>query len=119
MSDATISKLMREIHNEEIETGRRGFFDEETGKRAVPHGLRSTFRDWIAECTDYPGELAEIAIAHKSGSETELAYRRMAQVDKRHQMMADWGDFLSGDQPGGGTSQTDYSTEILLESLGL
>ncbi|HCX08894.1 MAG TPA: integrase, partial [Hyphomonas sp.] len=67
-----------------------------TGKRAVPHGLRSTFRDWVAELTDYPGELAEIAIAHKQGSDTELAYKRMSQVEKRRPMMADWGEYLRG-----------------------
>ena len=96
MSDSTISKIMREIHNDEVNLGRSGFLDQQTGKRAVPHGLRSTFRDWVAELTDYPGELAEIAIAHKQGSDTELAYKRMSQVEKRRPMMADWGEYLRG-----------------------
>ncbi len=94
MSENTISKLMREVHLEEIAAGRKGFLDQQTGKRAVPHGLRSTFRDWIAECTNYPGELAEIAIAHKQGSETELAYKRLSQVEKRRRMMSDWSNYL-------------------------
>ncbi|MEZ5998113.1 MAG: tyrosine-type recombinase/integrase [Hyphomonas sp.] len=97
MSDNTISKLMRELHAEEIAAGRKGFVDQQTGARAVPHGLRSTFRDWVAECTNYPGELAEIAIAHKQGSETELAYKRLSQVEKRRRMMTDWGNYLAGE----------------------
>ncbi len=96
MSDNTLSKIMRDIHTDEVKLGRPGFVDQQTGKRAVPHGLRSTFRDWVAECTDYPGELAEIAIAHKHGSDTELAYKRMAQVEKRRPMMAEWGAYLRG-----------------------
>ena len=62
---------------------------------AVPHGIRSTFRDWVAERTDYPGDLAEIALAHKVGSAVEQAYRRGDMVAKRRQMMEDWGAFLS------------------------
>ena len=94
MSDSTISKLMREMHKEDVKAGGVGFVDQQTGKRAVPHGLRSTFRDWVAECTNYPGELAEIAIAHKQGSDTELAYKRLSQVEKRRPMMSEWGDYL-------------------------
>ncbi|HRK67456.1 MAG TPA: hypothetical protein PKY73_07885, partial [Hyphomonas sp.] len=69
--------------------------DTSKRKPAVPHGLRSTFRDWVAEMTDYPGDLAEVALAHKVGSAVEQAYRRGDMVAKRRQMMEDWGAFLS------------------------
>ena len=46
------------------------------GQTAVPHGFRSTFRDWAAENTNYPRELAEKALAHKIVSEVEAAYQR-------------------------------------------
>ena len=42
----------------------------------VPHGFRSTFRDWTAEQTDYPREVAEMALAHSIGNKVEAAYRR-------------------------------------------
>ena len=95
LSDNTLSKMMRHIHGHEIKDGRPGFLDQQSGRPAVPHGLRSTFRDWVAECTDYPGELAEIAIQHKHGTNTELAYRRLAQVEKRRPLMKQWGEYLS------------------------
>ena len=62
---------------------------------AVPHGFRSTFRDWCAEATDYPNEVAEMALAHAIGDKVEAAYRRGDLFEKRRQMMADWARFLS------------------------
>jgi integrase len=57
---------------------------------AVPHGFRSTFRDWCAEQTDYPREVAEMALAHAIGNKVEAAYRRGDLFDKRKQLMQDW-----------------------------
>jgi integrase len=54
------------------------------------HGFRSTFRDWAAEQTDYPREVAEMALAHVVGDETEAAYRRGDLFDKRRALMNDW-----------------------------
>jgi len=61
---------------------------------AVPHGFRSTFRDWCAEFTNYPHEVAEMALAHTISSAVERAYRRGDLFDKRRQLMADWSAFL-------------------------
>ena len=61
---------------------------------AVPHGFRSTFRDWAAERTSYPNEVMEMALAHAVGSGTEAAYRRSDLFDKRRNLMADWAAFL-------------------------
>ena len=63
---------------------------------AVPHGFRSTFRDWVGERTDYPRELAEQALAHTLENKVEAAYRRGDALDKRRAMMQQWGDFLYG-----------------------
>ena len=52
------------------------------------HGFRSTFRDWAAEKTDYPRELAEIALAHTMGSAVENAYRRSDLFEKRRLLMS-------------------------------
>ena len=59
------------------------------------HGFRSTFRDWAAEATAYPGEVAEAALAHTNGSKVELAYRRGDLFTKRSQIMADWAAFCA------------------------
>ena len=62
---------------------------------AVPHGFRSTFRDWAAERTTYPNELAEMALAHTIENKAEAAYRRGDMFEKRRRMMQDWADFLA------------------------
>ena len=59
------------------------------------HGFRSTFRDWAAECTNYPREVAEAALAHAVGSKVEAAYRRGDLFDKRRKMMQDWANYCS------------------------
>jgi integrase len=57
---------------------------------AVPHGFRSTFRDWTAEQTNYPRDVAEMALAHAIGDKVEAAYRRGDLFDKRRRMMDHW-----------------------------
>lgn len=54
------------------------------------HGFRSTFSDWVAETTNYPPEMVEMALAHIIASKVEAAYRRGDQFAKRHALMADW-----------------------------
>lgn len=65
---------------------------------AVPHGFRSTFRDWSAERTAYPRDVCEMALAHTIGSKVEAAYRRGDLFEKRRRLMDDWADFLSRPQ---------------------
>ncbi len=96
MSDMTLSAVMKRMHQDEITAGRKGWFDPILKRPAVPHGLRSTFRDWIAEKTDYPGDMAEFALAHKVGTAVERAYRRGDMLAKRRQMMQDWAEFIIG-----------------------
>lgn len=67
----------------------------------VPHGLRSTFRDWAAERTNYPTELAEMALAHTVGDKVEAAYRRGDMLERRAHMMQAWADFLAAPQVDG------------------
>ena len=65
---------------------------------AVPHGFRSTFRDWCGERTNYPREVAEHALAHIVGNKTEISYRRLDALEKRRSMMEDWSAFCGGHQ---------------------
>ena len=59
------------------------------------HGFRSTFRDWSAERTNFPREVAEMALAHAIPSAVEAAYRRGDLFDKRRRLMEAWADFCA------------------------
>lgn len=59
------------------------------------HGFRSSFRDWAAEATDFPRDMAEMALAHTVGDKVEAAYRRGDMLEKRRQMMIDWAQHCS------------------------
>jgi integrase len=63
------------------------------GAGVTVHGFRSTFRDWCAEATNYPRELAEAALAHVLKDKTEAAYQRGDLLEKRRRLMADWAAF--------------------------
>ncbi len=60
---------------------------------AVPHGFRSSFRDWAAEATNHPHAAAELALAHAVGNAVEAAYRRGDMLDKRRELMEDWAAY--------------------------
>ena len=80
LSDNTLSKLLRE-------NGLKG-------KQTV-HGFRSCFRDWAAEKTEAPREIAEFCLAHIVGEGAELAYRRTDYFKKRKVLMQQWADYLA------------------------
>lgn len=105
LSDMTLSATMRRIHEAAKERAGggddAGYLDPRSKRPAVPHGLRSTFRDWAAEKTQYPGDMAEVALAHRISNAVEAAYRRGDMMEKRRRMMADWADFLNGPARGG------------------
>jgi len=65
------------------------------GETAVPHGFRSTFKDWASERTNFPNEVSEAALAHTIKSATEAAYRRGDLFAKRAKLMQAWGDYCA------------------------
>jgi integrase len=67
---------------------------------ATPHGFRSAFRDWAGDCTHFPREICEAALAHVAGDETERAYRRGDALEKRRQLMEAWAQFCTADTGG-------------------
>lgn len=83
LSDMALSQLVRGMRE-------RGEFSGE----AVPHGFRSTFRDWAAEQTSYPDELRKIASMHTVSDAVKAAYERTDLLDKRRDLMNEWADFL-------------------------
>ena len=78
LSDSTLSKLLREL-----------------GIGAVPHGFRSSFRDWAAERTDVPREVCELALAHVNSDRVEAAYRRTDLFEKRRDLMTAWAAYVT------------------------
>lgn len=84
LSDMTMTAVMRRMKRDE-----------------VPHGFRSTFRDWAAERTNYPREVAEMALAHAIGNAVEAAYRRGDLFEKRARMMQEWAKFCDAPAPAG------------------
>ncbi|WP_335339318.1 tyrosine-type recombinase/integrase [Bosea sp. PAMC 26642] len=71
-------------------------------KRAdiTPHGFRSTFRDWVAEQTSFPQELAEMALAHTILNKVEAAYRRGDMFERRRELMIAWENFCFSEREG-------------------
>lgn len=63
-------------------------------KVATIHGFRSSFRDWAGETTDYPRDVAELALAHRVGNAVEQAYRRGDALERRRPLMEDWGEVV-------------------------
>ena len=62
---------------------------------AVPHGFRSSFRDWAAEETDHPREVIEAALVHVVRNKVEVAYARSDLFERRRILMDDWADYLA------------------------
>lgn len=63
------------------------------------HGFRSSFRDWCGEKTAFPRDIAEMALAHTVGSDVERAYRRGDALEKRRELMAQWGAYATSLNP--------------------
>lgn len=67
---------------------------------AVPHGFRSTFRDWAGEMTHHPRDAVELCLAHTIDTKTEAAYRRGDMLQKRFTVMQEWADYVAPSVPG-------------------
>jgi integrase len=78
LSDATLAKVLRVAE----------------GGAYTVHGMRSAFRDWIAEQTSFPGDWAEAALAHSLPNKVEAAYKRTKFIEQRRKLMAAWADYL-------------------------
>ena len=78
MSDATISKLSRE-----------------QGIDAVPHGFRSSFRNWAGELSGADHQAMEMALAHTIKNKAEAAYNRTGLLEQRRVLMQDWADYIA------------------------
>ncbi len=93
MSDMALSAVMRRIDEKAEETGGQRFLDPSSGRPAVPHGIRSTFRDWAAE-NGVDHIQAELVLAHTVGSSVERAYRRTDMFEARREVLRKWVEFV-------------------------
>lgn len=80
MSDMTLLAVLRRMKEE-----------------TTVHGFRSSFRTWVAEETNFPGEVAEAALAHQNPNEVERAYQRGGLLDKRRKLMDAWAAYCAND----------------------
>lgn len=90
VSDMTLTAAIRRLNDA---TTPAPWVDSKTGHEVVPHGFRSSFRDWAAEATTYPAEMAELALAHVVGDKVEAAYRRGDMFERRREMMEAWSQW--------------------------
>jgi len=83
LSDMTLTKALRDM-----------------GVSYTAHGFRSTFRDWVAEQTNWPSDLAEAALAHVVSDKTVAAYQRGTMLEKRRELMNAWAGYCAGKRGG-------------------
>lgn len=110
MSDMTISAVLKRMHQAKAKKDGRGWVDpnvltkpedpaeEPQPRPAVPHGLRSTFKDWATK-RGYDNIQSELALAHNVGNEVEQRYRRDDLVEERRAMMGAYAAFCLGEKP--------------------
>ncbi|AXI46519.1 integrase [Sulfitobacter sp. SK012] len=110
LSDMALSAVMRRLHQADsydrdlykargLLEHQIGWLDERSGRPAVPHGLRSTARDW-AGLQGYPRELAELSLGHRIGNRVEQAYHRDSLLERRRPMMEAWAQYLLSERSG-------------------
>jgi integrase len=85
LSNAAMAELMKDM----------SFPSTTPGRLAVPHGFRSTFKDWVSETTNYPNHVSEAALWHVVADKVEAAYRRGDLFEKRRRLMNDWAKYCS------------------------
>ncbi len=97
---------------------------QQLGIGAVPHGFRSSFRDWASERTDHPREVIDAALAHVVRNQTEAAYARSDLFERRRLLMDDWAAYVGRQRDSGHDVQllrrrlTDF-TKHVASALGM
>jgi integrase len=96
LSNAAMAAVIDRMNEDRVKAGLPKWVDpQQGGREIVPHGFRSTFKDWCTEETEYPNEMSEMALAHTLPDKVEAAYRRGNMRERRRHMMADWATFAA------------------------
>jgi integrase len=93
LTTAAGEETLKALHVNNIAKGGEGYMDLRQKRPAVPHGFRSTFRDWGGETTNHPREILESAMSHLLKDESEAAYARGDLLRRRELLMTDWAKF--------------------------
>ena len=101
LSNMAMAQALKRMHAARAAAGEPPWADRETGVLAVPHGFRSSFRDWAGERTSYANIVIEMSLSHTVGGEVERSYRRGDLLEKRARLMADWARYCSAPQAAG------------------
>jgi integrase len=92
LSNMAMLELVRGMNERREAMGKPKWMDPRQGKEIVPHGFRSTFKDWASDRTSFPRDMVEIALAHTLDDKTEAAYRRSDMFEKRRRLMGAWAE---------------------------
>jgi integrase len=96
VSDGTLLAAVKRMHDDDTAVGGAGWTDPTDGRRIVPHGFRSAFKDWARNvATKYRDEVSELALAHVNDDKTRAAYARDELMPQRTPMMADWAKYCA------------------------
>jgi integrase len=95
ISNMAMAAVIKRMNKENDKAGLSKWIDPKLNRAIVPHGFRSTFRDWAAETTNYPNHVVEKALAHVIGDKVEAAYRRGGLIAKRKQLMDTWAKYCA------------------------
>lgn len=108
MSDATLSKMLKDMHVKSVKSGDAGYLDPDQGRVATPHGTaRSSFKDWSrgssarkmpdGNSSSFPDEWSELALAHINSDATRAAYARSELLEERRELMQAWADYCASE----------------------
>ena len=93
LTDAALSELIKRMHEKSTKKKGPGFLDPIYNEVAVPHGFRSSFKDWARNLTQYADEVTELALAHVNSDSTRAAYARDELLGPRKTLMQEWADY--------------------------
>jgi integrase len=96
LSNAAMAAVIDRMNEDRVKAGLPKWIDPQQGNReVVPHGFRSTFKDWCSEVTAYPNDMSEMALSHTLPDKVEAAYRRGDMREKRRKLMEAWASYCA------------------------
>jgi integrase len=94
LSNAAMAAVIDRMNADRVKAGLPKWVDpQQGGREIVPHGFRSSFKDWCTEETEFPNEMSEMALAHSLPDKVEAAYRRGSMRERRRRLMAEWARY--------------------------
>jgi len=112
-----LTEVIRRMNEGREKAGLPQWVDpKQNNREVVPHGFRSTFRDWVAEKTSFPDWVAEKALAHVVGDETRRAYQRGDLFEKRRKVMEAWAGYCASAPAADNVVQGEFGRKAVTRS---